>query len=185
MEARDTRAAVMAAALELAMIRPSASLDEIAQHAGVGRATLFRHFPNRTALLREAGKRAIASLEPDLKAAAHDPCEPRQRLRKVIAVLVSAGLPLHAVFAAPDLANDPSLRRAAKKLDQWIEPAIAACLEAGVLRAEIDPAWFDAAFDGLLYGAWTAVREGRLTVDRAVACLFDTLIYGFGTRAQV
>ena len=184
MEARDTRAAVMAAALELAMIRPSASLDEIAQQAGVGRATLFRHFPNRTALLREAGKRVIASLEPDLRAAMQADSEPRQRLRSIIAILVSAGLPLHAVFAAPDLANDPSLRRAVKKLDQWIELAIAECLEAGVLRAEIDPAWFDAAFDGLLYAAWTTVREGGSTVDRAVAHVFDTLMHGFGARAQ-
>jgi TetR/AcrR family transcriptional regulator, mexCD-oprJ operon repressor len=182
MEPRDTRAAAMAAALELAMTRPAASLDEVARHAGIGRATLFRHFANRTALLREAGQRVIAALEPRLEEAVQADGTPEQRLRALVALLVEAGLPLHAVFAAPDLVGDPALRRAVKRLDRSIEPVLQACIEAGVLRSDLSPAWIDAAFDGLLYAAWTAVREGRLKTDAAVGCLCDTLLYGFGGR---
>lgn len=182
MEPRDTRAAAMAAALELAMTRPAASLDDVARHAGIGRATLFRHFANRTTLLREAGQQVITALEPRLREAAQADGTPEQRLRSLVALLVEAGLPLHAVFAAPDLVADPALRRAVKRLDRWIEPVVHACIEAGVLRSDLPPSWVDAAFDGLLYAAWTAVREGRLQTDAAVACLCDTLLFGFGAQ---
>ena len=68
-----TRQAVMDTALAFAMLRPTASLDEIALAAGVGRATLFRHFPNRTTLLREAGRRVLGEVEARLAAEVPQP----------------------------------------------------------------------------------------------------------------
>ena len=51
-DARRNYEAVLAAAAEVfAADGPDASLDEIARRAGVGNATLYRHFPNRRDLL--------------------------------------------------------------------------------------------------------------------------------------
>jgi AcrR family transcriptional regulator len=51
-DARRNYEAVLAAAAEaFAADGPEASLDEIARRAGVGNATLYRHFPNRRDLL--------------------------------------------------------------------------------------------------------------------------------------
>jgi AcrR family transcriptional regulator len=51
-DAARSRAAVVAAATELfAREGANISLDRVAQHAGVGSATLYRHFPSRRLLL--------------------------------------------------------------------------------------------------------------------------------------
>lgn len=183
MEIRDSRQAVMDAALRFAMLRPSASLDAIAEAAGVGRATLFRHFPNRKALLRAAGRQVLERVEERLAAEVPTPrtaAEVRAALRAMFTVLVEAGLPLHAVFAAPGLADDPALRAATKRLDRCIDPLLAAAVASGVLRSDLDETWLAAAFDGLLYAAWTAVREGRIDAAAAPDRLLDTLLSGFG-----
>jgi AcrR family transcriptional regulator len=50
-DARDNRARIMTAADEVFGHSPSASTDDVARLAGVGIATVFRHFPTKTALL--------------------------------------------------------------------------------------------------------------------------------------
>jgi AcrR family transcriptional regulator len=173
----------MDTALRFAMLQPAASLDEIAAAAGIGRATLFRHFPNRTALLRAAGQSVLERLEQRLRAEACAPNsadEVRRALRTVLTALIDGGLPLHAVFAAPGVADDPVLKAACKRLDRHIEPILEAAASTGLLRAGIDAAWFEAAFDGLLYAAWTAVREGRIAREDAPQRLLETLLQGFG-----
>ncbi|MFJ2607859.1 TetR/AcrR family transcriptional regulator [Streptomyces sp. NPDC087425] len=53
-DARRNREALVAAAREtFAQLGLDASLDEIARRAGVGNATLYRHFPTRAALVEE------------------------------------------------------------------------------------------------------------------------------------
>lgn len=173
----------MDAALRLAMLDPAASLDAVAAAAGVGRATLFRHFPNRQALLRAAGRRVLGELEQRLEAVAPPTSSAesvRAALREALAALLEGGLPLQAVMAAPGLADDPALRAAARRLDRHLAPLFERATAAGLLRPDIDAAWLDAAFDGLLYAAWTAVREGRIAAQRAPDLLLDALLDGFG-----
>jgi AcrR family transcriptional regulator len=184
---RDARQAVMETALTFAMLRPTASLDEIAAAAGVGRATLFRHFPNRTALLREAGRQVLDDVDARLASTIPPPgsrTETRRALRALIVVLIDGGLPLHAVFSAPGLADDPALRAASKRLDRHIAPLLAAAAATGLLRRDLDAAWLDAAFDGLLFAAWTAIREGRLALEDAPDHLLTTLLHGFGPERR-
>jgi len=50
-DARDNRARIMTAADEVFGQSPSASTDDVARLAGVGIATVFRHFPTKTELL--------------------------------------------------------------------------------------------------------------------------------------
>ncbi|MFO0230533.1 TetR family transcriptional regulator, partial [Gemmatimonas sp.] len=54
---------------------PSATLDVVAQRAGVGRATLHRHFPSRAALIRTAALEGIAALAAALDAATLGVCQ--------------------------------------------------------------------------------------------------------------
>lgn len=176
----DSRTAAMQAGLELYTLHPNASMDEVAAHAGIGRATLFRHFPNRTALLRAAGTHVIAQVDAAIGASVSADDPPLIRLRALIAVLVSGGLPLHAVFGMSDLAEDPELKSALKTLDRTIEPVVLDCITAGLLRADMPEAWFEVAFEGLLYAAWTAIHKGTLAPAHAPDMLLHTLLHGFG-----
>ncbi|HEY3710890.1 MAG TPA: helix-turn-helix domain-containing protein [Amycolatopsis sp.] len=76
-DARDNRALLLAAGREVfAADGPGAPLDRVARHAGVGNATMYRHFPNRRELLaavyagevdalRAEGEALLSSSDPD------------------------------------------------------------------------------------------------------------------------
>ncbi len=50
-DARDNRARILGAAEEIFGQSPNASTDDVAKLAGVGIATVFRHFPTKVELL--------------------------------------------------------------------------------------------------------------------------------------
>lgn len=59
----STRDAIVEAAFAVFSKNPSAALSDVAERAGVGRATLHRHFAGRDELVRALAK--IASKEMD------------------------------------------------------------------------------------------------------------------------
>ena len=56
---------IIAAALELAS--PDVTMNEIAERAGVGIASLYRYFPNRTAIYAEISRRLLRKFQSQLQ----------------------------------------------------------------------------------------------------------------------
>jgi serine phosphatase RsbU (regulator of sigma subunit) len=54
---------IIEATIELLQTTPTPSIEQIATRAGIARATLYRHFSNRTELLRVAGRQALETAD--------------------------------------------------------------------------------------------------------------------------
>jgi AcrR family transcriptional regulator len=132
-DARRNRAQLIDAAHQVfAESGPDASLDEIARRAGVGNATLYRHFPTRIALLEAVHREqidAICALSERL-ASDDDAGDALERwLGEVIAATsLSRGLSA-AITAATtdDPASESALRECREAIfaagDRLLEPA--------------------------------------------------------------
>ncbi|HET6705438.1 helix-turn-helix domain-containing protein, partial [Amycolatopsis sp.] len=72
-DARDNRALLLAAAQAVfAEDGPDAPLDRIARRAGIGNATMYRHFPTRRELLIAVYASEVASLTSEARLDAAD-----------------------------------------------------------------------------------------------------------------
>lgn len=83
-DARSNHTRILAVAREELSRNPDASLQEIAEAAGVVRRTIYGHFPNRPALIVELADDARQSLEETLATALSDDGEPPQVLARMI-----------------------------------------------------------------------------------------------------
>jgi AcrR family transcriptional regulator len=73
-DARDNHALLLAAAKEVfAEDGPDAPLDRIARRAGIGNATMYRHFPSRRELVTAVYADEVASLSSRARLDAADP----------------------------------------------------------------------------------------------------------------
>lgn len=116
---------------------PGVALDEIADRAGVGIGTLYRRFPDRTALLRAVVLDALARTAAAAEQAAgeSDPFEALARyLRAALETRVSAVIP--QVLDALDL-DEPELAAARDASARAVEQLVAAAHESGDLPQDV------------------------------------------------
>ncbi|TNY37387.1 TetR/AcrR family transcriptional regulator [Thermomonospora catenispora] len=92
-DARRNRARIVGAAIEAFTEQgPTASMEEIARAAGVGIGTLYRHFPDRRALMEEIAADTVRRL---LEAAREFAARPVSRWQVLLLIVEhSVGLPL-------------------------------------------------------------------------------------------
>jgi AcrR family transcriptional regulator len=163
-DARQNRERLITAAREAFASGESVALEAIAESAGVGIGTLYRHFPKREALVEAVYRDQI----DDLRAGAHSLLASRAP-----ADALRAWMDLFAGWAAAKrgMVQTLALMRASGALDfgasrQEIEAIIATMLSAatatGELRADIEPADLRSLLAGILAAASDREQAARL-----------------------
>ncbi|WP_067668151.1 TetR/AcrR family transcriptional regulator [Nocardia miyunensis] len=137
-DAQRNRAAITSAALRLANERGEAvSMEDIAREAGLGVGTLYRHFPDRRALLEDI---AVDTLRQLLEATRAEVgrAPAWEALLRVVDYCVAKPLPLitHLITGHPDRHELPELEAEIKSL---IAEIAADAQREGDLRADVPP----------------------------------------------
>jgi AcrR family transcriptional regulator len=112
-------------------------VDEIARRAGVGVATLYRHFPAKTDLVLAVLHRVVDELAADVpRIAAESPAPLREFLTRTVRIQ-SANRGLLDALAAQS--PDGELRRrVGERLVGALGPLVAAAHRSGELRGDLD-----------------------------------------------
>ncbi len=94
-------------------------MDAIAQAAGVGKATLYRYFESKEALLRACLEQAVDELGARMEAAERAPLEPPARLHRITQEMVEA-------FSRHMMPLRPLMQRHTDLQDDWRRLVLAA-----------------------------------------------------------
>ena len=158
--------------------RPAASMEDVARAAGISRATLFRRFPSRAALITAVCREAV---EAFVTATETGPGEGGAdcvvALRDLVARLVPLGDRYGLVATQPldDLVERDLLERAAAGQER-VRALVRRGQEDGSFRVDVDPEWVLTAVTWLVVGAADGVRLGRLAPAPVVAHVPDTVL---------
>ncbi|UVK46491.1 TetR/AcrR family transcriptional regulator; helix-turn-helix transcriptional regulator [Mesorhizobium sp. AR07] len=154
-----------------------APVREIAEKAGVGIGTVYRHFPQRSDLVAAVFRREIdacADAAPIL-AAAHGPGEALARWMQRYAAFIATKRGLASALHS----GDPTFDTLPAYFQQRLEPALrtllATATEAGEARTDIAAEELLGAVASLCMHAY---KQGPEHARRMVALLVDGLRYG-------
>ncbi|MEV0153778.1 helix-turn-helix domain-containing protein [Micromonospora sp. NPDC050686] len=158
---------ILAAAVTCLSRNADASVSEIAQAAGVGRVTLYGHFPSREALVEAALIRVLSEGEKVLEGLdlTGDP-------RAALTVLITSSWLLiaqaSAVLEAAQAALPPGrVQELHAKPAQRVDDLIRRGQAVGAFRTDLPADWLVSVLHHVLHGAALDVAAGRL--DRADA----------------
>jgi TetR/AcrR family transcriptional regulator, mexCD-oprJ operon repressor len=159
-----------------------ASMNEVAEAAGVARATVYRYFPNREALLDELAQTAVRDVDMRLASARIDAVSPEEGVARAVRALVDVGN-LFVVLARerPRSGADRFERGLVEPLRQLVERGQA----SGVIRDDITAARLTESLIGLIVGMLTSTPAlGREDMTATITSLFLDGARARGPRRQ-
>jgi TetR/AcrR family transcriptional regulator, mexCD-oprJ operon repressor len=156
------------AARTLAIQGPAASMNDVAAAAGVARATVYRYFPNRQALLDELALAALREIEERIASARIAEVPTDEAIARVVRTLVDVG-DLFIVLARERARPAEFESMLAAPLAQLFERAKA----GGDIRDDLAASWLTEALVGVAVSVLTATpSRGREDTVAAITSLF-------------
>ena len=180
LQERTAAAIVDSAAAIMAEQGDAASMADIASAAGVSRATLYRYFPNREALLHAMATTSVEELAARIADADLRGIPVNEAIARLVRGFVAIGGKYVALSSGQRkrTADHPDVDAL---LSEPVRELFRRGIADGSLRADLDPELLLDLFSGLIKAALDITSAGRAGVEEtsaAVATLFLN-----GTRA--
>ncbi|MFD3995570.1 TetR/AcrR family transcriptional regulator [Streptomyces sp. NPDC058548] len=172
------RTQVLHAAAALLSRKATATMDEVARSAGIGRATLHRHFAGRDALVRALEELGLQEMEAALDRAGLDDGPEDEVVRRLIAEVEHVAPLLSFLVTENQLFEGEKQHEGWAHADARVSALFRSGQESGVFRIDLTPAWLTEAFYGLVgSGAW-AVQDGRVAAKDFQYMIAELLLGG-------
>jgi len=185
-DARRKREAILLAAVEVfGEHGVDIALDEVARRAGVGIATLYRHFPTREALITGAYVREVERLCDGVEdLLAKMPADEAlitwmQRITGYVAGRPGMSLALKSIVMSTDAV---ALEESHNRIFAAVRRLVTAGVDTGVMRSDVLPDDVAGALSGI--SLTTGQPGSRERADRLVVLFVDGLRHGAPNAAQ-
>ena len=179
LQQRVSAAILEAAARLLAHGGGQASMNDVAAAAGIARATVYRYFPSRQALLDRLAELAVTDAGTRLASARIDEVAPEEGVTRAVRALVDVGdyfiaLARERVRPAPNEFQE----KIAGPLERLFERAQA----SGEIRADVPSSWLTESLVALVVGALSATP--LLGREDAIASITSMFLDGARSRPR-
>lgn len=174
-DALRSRRAILDAARDLLSDGSDASFADIAHTAGVGQATVYRHFENRQDLIAALAEESMSRIEGRVAAAPLEPGSFEKLLRLMVAEQVRDQTLIAAIRRGE--VEVERVQRLGERARAVFREPLKASQEAGLVRRELeldDVMSVLAMIDGALAAIEDQRRRGE-AADRALALLLSGL----------
>ncbi len=177
-DAQRNREAVIDAALELLAEQPGASMATIAERSGVGRTTVYRHFPHREDLVRALFGRVVEDARTMTSDVIGRSSSPREVLAELGPAIVGIGrrylfleaLRQHGEEVIAESTLDP---------DDPLRHYLADAQGSGDVRRDMPVQWILSMINSMASGALVELSARRVDPEEAGRLLGDALVRAF------
>lgn len=164
--------------------RPSASLSEIAEAAGVKRVTLHRLVGTRDELLKEIAVRSLDEMDKACTIAAKGTKTAIAALRAIVAALVPVGDRCHFLWSQDSVWDEPRVAKKVAKQNKELFALFDLAKAEGSIPSDLPNAWINSAIEAVVYAALTSARSGDIAVNDAAKLAVRTLFDGMEAKAR-
>ena len=175
-----TAAAILdAAAHALSEHGNNANMADVAGAAGVSRATLYRYYPDREALLDALASHALAEAAARLADAGLERASVEDAIERIVRALTAVG-DRYAVLVREQVEADPD--EIERLVAAPMRAVFARGIESGLLRQDLPAEVLLELFGGALQAALRLTQRGKLGLEDASAAAASVFLNGARAR---
>ncbi|SDY21824.1 DNA-binding transcriptional regulator, AcrR family [Evansella caseinilytica] len=171
--------AILDATTRLLVEKPTASMSEIAEYAGVGVATLHRYVESREKLMLHLGHQAIQLVSETIEEIPADEENDETYISQLVEALVPLGDKIYFLGHDASVYYNKELEAAYEKLRTPVKQVIQRLQEKGEFSQAVSSEWILNVLDSLLFLTWQQVREGHIAEKSAASLVLNTFYHGF------
>jgi AcrR family transcriptional regulator len=171
---------IIEAAITLLAAEPEASMERVAGAAGVGRATVYRHFASREHLVRAILDQALQDARDAVLSSRPEEGPPLEALERSVNAILKVADRYRLVRQIPP--GDGELRARAEEVGAPLIAIFERGQRSGDMRADLPPRWAAAALGAIIQAVTMALIDGEIRERDAGARVVTTLIEGFAAR---
>ncbi|GAB3450463.1 hypothetical protein GCM10027436_46650 [Actinophytocola sediminis] len=170
---------ILEAAERVLRANPAATIEQVAEAAGVARTTVHRRFATRDALLDALAAWATAQFHAAIDAARPESTPPLIAMYQVTANVLKVKLSWKFAMSQT-AATDPVTARLHAGVLTRCEDLLRRAQDIGLIRAEVDVVWARRVYHALFD---MASEDDNTDVDAVATAIVHTLLHGIGTDA--
>ncbi len=175
-----TAAAILDAAAQVLSEHGSrANMADVAAAAGVSRATVYRYYPDRDALLDALASHALADAAARLADAGLERAPVEEAIERIVRALTAVG-DRYAVLVRAQVEGDPG--EIERLVAAPMRAVFARGIESGLLRQDLPAEVLLELFGGALVAALKLTERGQLGLEEASAATASVFLDGARAR---
>ncbi|HCH22704.1 MAG TPA: hypothetical protein DE179_00230 [Oceanospirillaceae bacterium] len=180
---KSTRA-LLDASFAVLLNNPHASISEIANQAGVGRATLYRHYPARESLIQALAVESLSIIGDALlpiRERGDSGMKAMQGMLQALLPLAQRYHFLQMIWTVAELDRD--VWQHYETQVAWVTEWVSQGQIAGEINPALDVSWVVSVVDSMLYSAsWLIAQEG-MSQQKMLQQMQLTLATGIAAQA--
>ncbi len=175
LDARRNRQAVLDSAVELLSEGPEASMQQIAEASGLGRTTVYRHFPNREDLLRALFEQLVQEAEGITGRVIEEGGSAEQILRRLAPEMIAVGLRYRFLNAYRELGR-AAMQEGKEDEGDPVGLYLVAAQGRGDIRPDVPIQWMMSLVQALSVAAMDDLYAGHFDQATVSGLLGDSLV---------
>ncbi|WP_369215755.1 TetR/AcrR family transcriptional regulator [Streptomyces flavofungini] len=176
--------AILEAAERVLSANPAATVEQIAEAAGVARTTVHRRFASRDALITALAAWATQRFHEAVEAARPDTAPPAVALHQVTVNVLRVKVSWRFAMDATATEADPEVARLHAEVLDACERLFVRARDAGLLRPDTDLDWARRVYYALIHEAAGQAPATDAAVDALATRVVTTLLHGLGGNGR-
>jgi AcrR family transcriptional regulator len=173
---------ILEAAERVLSADPAASMEQVAEAAGVARTTIHRRFANRQALLDAMAVTAMAQVSEAIEAGRPETAPPLVALHQITANVLRTKMSWQFALGQPATPGSAAAE-AQHEVERRCLELLGRVRDLGVLDADTDLDWTRRVYYALI-GESLHGDDADSDADALATRVIDTLLHGAGPTAQ-